>query len=109
MAVKPTITRCPTCGRKRRRSTGANARYWLLVSMIASEIKPQGAIYSSETFHEYFKQRYLGADEIKLPNGKTIIRPHSTADLSTDEFNAYMEKVELWASEHGVWLEMETA
>lgn len=105
--VKPTVTRCPTCGRKRRRTTVANARYWALLHAISEGVKPQGQTYSSETFHEYFKQRFLGADEIRLPNGKVFVRSHSTADLSTDEFGAYMDQVEAWSAEHGVYLELE--
>ena len=64
--------------------------------------------YSAETWHKYFCKRFLGADEIKLPNTKTLIIPHGSSDLDTAEFNEFMEKVEHFAGEHGCYLEMET-
>lgn len=98
--------RCPTCGRIKKRSTEANRRYWALLAEIAQELKPQGQQYSSETWHKYFCQRFLGADEVKLPNEKTLIIPHGSSDLDTAEFNDFMTQVEVWAGEHGVYLEM---
>ncbi len=97
--------RCPTCHRLKKRSNPANARYWLLLHMIAEKIKPMGILYSAEQYHEYFKQRYLGADEMVLPNGKAVNIRHSTADLDTQEFAEYMGKVEQWGIEHDVYLD----
>lgn len=102
---KPEIIRCQACGRRKSRSTSANARYWLLLHLIAEKLKPQEKSYSAETWHEYFKQRYLGADEVELPNGKLVQKPHSTTDLDVDAFNEYMAKVEQWGIEHEIWLE----
>ena len=102
---KPEIVRCPSCGRRKTRSTTANARYWLLLHLIAEKLKPQGQIYSAEQWHEYMKQRYLGADEVRLPNGEVLNRRHSTTDLDVTDFNDYMAKVEQWGIEHEVWLE----
>lgn len=107
--MKPKITRCPTCGRKARRSTPANARYWVLLHAISEGVPVQGKHHSSEVWHTYFKSKFLGCEEVTLPNGKTMQFPHSSAELDTAEFADFMMKVELWAGEHGVWLEMETA
>jgi hypothetical protein len=103
--MKPEVTRCPKCGRKKRRSNPANARYWLLLHLIADKVKPEGFSYTPETWHEWAKQRFLGADEVKLPNGKTYLKSHSSADLSTSEFADYMTKLETWAIERDVWLD----
>lgn len=75
--------------------------------MIAAKVHPQGETYSAETWHLYCKSRWLGADDVKLPNGKTITIPRSTADLDVADFGAYMDQVEAWANEHGAWLEDE--
>lgn len=104
--IKP--TRCPTCGRKTRRTTQANARYWVLLHAISEGIKPEGNTFSSESWHTYFKSKYLGCEETKLPNGKVFQIPQSTADLEKEEFTDYMTQVESWANERGVFLEMET-
>lgn len=101
------VTRCPTCGRKNRRTTQANARYWVLLHAISEGVKPQGQQHSSEVWHTYFKGRFLGCDEVKLPNGKVMQFPNSTSELDTTEFSDYMQQVEVFANERGVHLEME--
>ena len=102
--MKPTIIRCPTCGRKSRRSSEANRRYWALLHEISEGVKPDGKQYGSEAFHDYFKTKFLGADDRELPNGKTLVIPHSTADLDTAEFGDYLDQVQAWAAERGVQL-----
>jgi len=41
---------------------------------------------------------------VKLPNGKVIQIPKSTADLPVDDMSNYYTQVEVWSSEHGVFL-----
>ena len=97
--------RCPTCHRRMTRSNQANARYWLLLHVIADRLKPGGRVYSAETWHRYCASKFLGCDEVALPNGKTLVIPRSTAALDVAEFNDYMTAVESWAAEHDVYLD----
>lgn len=99
------LERCPTCGRKHRRSNHANARYWLLLHTIAEKLQPKGESYSADIWHCWAKTRFIGADDVKLPNGKVIIQPRSTASLDVAEFNDYMTKLEAWAADHDVHLD----
>src|SRR5574337_1463668 len=94
--------RCPTCGRRETRSTEANAFYWALLHEIADRLRPQRQTYSADQWHTYFKTRLLGADEMTLPNGKTLLLPHSTADLDTSLFADYVSQVQAWAADHDV-------
>lgn len=96
--------RCKTCGRKPRRSNDANKRYWALLAMISDGVRPEDHQYGSEAWHLYFKARILGMDETRLPNGKVVTQPKSSADLDTGEFANYQEQVEAWAAERGVYL-----
>ena len=86
-----------------RRSTEANRRYWLLVHLMSEKLL--AGKFSADSWHAYCKSRFLGADDLALPNGRTIVVPHSSAALDTAEFNDYMTRVEAWAAEHGVWLD----
>jgi hypothetical protein len=86
--------RCPTCGRRHKRSNPANALYWLLLHQMA-ERKWQGQQYSAETFHKYFASKFLGADDMRLPNGKTLTIPRSTANF---------DAVQADCAERGVYL-----
>lgn len=73
--------------------------------MMAEKLKPEGKEYSPETWHTWAKMRFLGAEERKLPNGKTIVVPHSSAELDKDEFHDYVFQVEAFANERGVFLD----
>jgi hypothetical protein len=103
MTVKP--QRCPTCHRRYKRSNDQNARYWALLHAISERVKVRGDTFSPETWHLYFKSRFLGRQEYRLPNGANMMVPNSTADLEVPEFSDYMTKLEAWAAERDVWLE----
>lgn len=99
------LERCPTCRRRMRRSTQANSRYWLLLHRIAEHLKPEGQSYSAESYHLYFKSRYLGCEDMKLPNGKVLTIPNPSSELDVPEFNDFMTQVEAWAAERDIYLE----
>jgi len=69
---------------------------------IAEQVKTKNIEYSAQSWAEYFKQRFIGIDEVPMPNGKTLYIPRSTTDLSIDEFSDCILKIEVWASEHFV-------
>ncbi len=102
----PSPSRCPSCGRRNRRSNPANQRLWLLYHLAAAKLHPGGASYSAEQFHIYYKSRFLGCVDFALPSGKVIAIPKSTADLDTEAFNEYMAQVEADLAERDVFLEM---
>lgn len=95
------FSRCPTCGARHKRSNEQNAKYWMLLNEISEQIKPQGKVYSSEVWATYFKERFLGCDEIVLPNGKVRNRPRSTTSLDVEEMSDYITRIEVWFIEHG--------
>lgn len=96
--------RCPTCGRRHKRRNPQNAIYWSLLHMMA-EREWAGQRYSAESFHTYYKTKFLGADDMKMPNGKTLQIPRSTADLDVSEFSEYFDKVQADCAERGVFLD----
>lgn len=73
--------------------------------MIADRVKPEDKEYSANTWHLFFKRAYLGADDVKLPNGKVITVPKSTAELDTAEFGDYFTKVQIWAQKRDIYLD----
>lgn len=99
------VDRCPTCHRRYTRSTQANALYWLLLHRLSEQLHPGGKTYSPESYHTYYKSKYLGCDEVVMPNGKAIQIPRSTANLDVAEFGEFFDKVQADAAERGVWLE----
>lgn len=89
--------------RKRARSTEQNKRYWALLQEIAST-PVKGQRFATESWHEYFKGRFIGKEEVKLPNGDVFNRPMSTTGLDVVEFGEYMTQIEAWAAGHGILL-----
>jgi hypothetical protein len=91
---------------RRRRSTTANARLWLLHTMAGNHLG-----YSPEEMHEFALCRHFGYTEKertdvltgeittqRIPNKRS-----STRD--TKEFAEFMEKTEIWyGEEFGCWL-----
>mgnify|MGYP000897649738 FL=1 len=63
-----------------------------------------GQRHSAEAFHLYYKSRFLGCDDVRLPNGRTLAIPRSSADLDVAEFGEYLDKVQADAAERGVYL-----
>jgi hypothetical protein len=63
-----------------------------------------GVRYSADQFHIYYKSRFLGCDDMMLPNGRTISIPRSTAGLDVAEFAAYFDAVQADCAERGVYL-----
>ena len=96
--------RCPTCHRRKTRSNPANQKYWALLHEIAERVRPGGNAYSADQWHTYMKSRYLGCDEVVMPNLKTLQLPRSSSSLDVAEFGEYLDKVEAWAGERDVWL-----
>ena len=80
---------------KAKRSSRANRRYWALLRFIASNAWIGGKQFADETFHEWFKRRFIGTEE--LPDGQSV--GISTTKLDVGEFTAYMERIEQCASE----------
>jgi hypothetical protein len=96
--------RCPTCHRRYKRSTQANAMYWALLHRMAARCLA-GKQYSVEAFHLYYASRFLGCDDVTLPNKVTLTIPRSTSALDVDEFGKYLDQVQADCAERGVYLE----
>lgn len=75
---------------KRRRSDRQNRYYWGVVVALLAEYFG----YSREEMHEALKMKFLRKEP---PDKPATVR--STTDLSTQEFEDYLEEVRQWAAE----------
>lgn len=78
---------------KSKRSLEQNKRYWALLNEIAEQAYVGGQQFSAEAWHEHFKRKYIGCED--LPGGGQI--GISTTSLAVSEFADYMTKVEQFA------------
>lgn len=81
-----------------------------MLNVIAERVRPvnqdtgEVGVYSPDTWHLYFRQAYLGCDDIMLPNGQVLTIPRSTTDTDVAEFNDYLGQIEAWAAERDAYL-----
>jgi hypothetical protein len=68
--------------------------YWALLAKMADGLAPSGQTYGPNAYHLYYRTRFLGADDVELPNGKPVTIPRSTADLDAEEFSKYLDQVQ---------------
>lgn len=82
---------------KSKRSIEQNKRYHAMLRDLADVAWIDGRQYSPDAWAEYFKQAFIGWDD--LPGGGK--RGISTTKLSVEEFANYMTQIEVWAAESG--------
>src|SRR3990167_8438884 len=80
------------------RSLKANSYYWVCLEAIATYTG-----YGAEELHRLFKGLYLPPKVMKY-RGKDYQMSGSTAELSTTQFQNYMEKIQVEAAQLGVIL-----
>ncbi|MCY1295576.1 hypothetical protein D9M68_729130 [compost metagenome] len=90
---------------KSKRSIDQNKRYHALLRDLSAVAWLDGRQYGPEAWAEYFKQTFIGWDD--LPGGGK--RGISTTTLSVAEFSQYMLQIEVWAAENGFPIGMEQA
>ena len=96
---------CQYCGSVPRRSLPQNNRLHLLFQAISEKIKAaDGLLHHAMWWKIVMKDRWLGYNEVQS-NGKTIYSLRGTADLTVDELNDFMNKVEHFAAERGIYLQ----
>ena len=80
----------------RTRTQKQNRRYWGngVLAQITEQACVGGQMYSAESWHEVFKRKFIGLDE--LPDGGVIGK--SSTELTTAEFCEFCEKVEAYAA-----------
>lgn len=79
---------------KAKRSSAQNRRYWALLRGIAEAAFVGGRQFSDEAWHEFFKRRFIGLEELPGGNEAGI----STTTLDVAGFGAYMEQIEAYAA-----------
>lgn len=68
----------------------------------AEQVFVEGQTFSEKAWKEYFAEKYIGTEELRLPTGEIKVVRKSTKDLNVEEYSVLIDKTlaEL-ASEHG--------
>jgi hypothetical protein len=80
---------------KPTRSLLQNKYYWgVVIAMLSAEIG-----YAPDFMHAYMKQEFLWFDEQDMPDGNTARVVHDSKNLTTIQFDDYIQKIRNWAGE----------
>lgn len=80
-----------------KRSEEQNRKLHAILNAIAEQATVGGKYYSAEVWKEHVRRKFIGLDEIDLPDGTRIERGLSTTSLSVAEFSNLIEIVSAWA------------
>lgn len=92
--VKITITK-----QVRRRSMKQNGYYWsVVVPAVVELFADNGTVISDDDAHDYLRQHVGGITKhVCSPHGDLVSIPASTTELSTMEFETYLDAIRAWA------------
>lgn len=77
-----------------KRTMDQNRLYWLWLNCIAKD----GELgYTADELHSVFAQKFLGARH-RIMYGEQVLDVPSTRKLNTEEFTAYLNKIEVFAN-----------
>ncbi|MBO9151906.1 hypothetical protein ACFOTA_06785 [Chitinophaga sp. GCM10012297] len=85
------------------RSLHQNAYYWGVVcDMVKDGLIEAGfaEVSSPDDAHEVLKGLFLKREIVSLETGEVLTGSKSTTELTTLEFNTYIEKIQHWAAEY---------
>lgn len=90
---------------KQKRSTDQNAKLHAMIADLAAHAWIDGRQYDEETWKEYIRCKFIGTEEVDLPDGRRTMRGLPTSSLSVEEFANLITQVQAWAaSELGIEL-----
>ena len=83
-----------------KRSSPQNRYYWgAMLPIVKEGLKGVGIDMSKEQTHEMLKYRFLKR-EFVTSDGHILQSIGSTTELSTKEFNEYIESIQIWSAEY---------
>lgn len=83
---------------KARRSSEQNRLFHALLNEISEQAMIGGKHYDADTWKELIRRKFIGSEEINLPDGSRLERGISTTTLSVPEFTQLIDRVTAWAA-----------
>jgi hypothetical protein len=80
-----------------KRTSEQNRLFHALLNTIAENATVGGKYFDAETWKEHIRRKFIGTEEINLPDGSRLERGISTASLTVPEFTLLIERVQAWA------------
>jgi hypothetical protein len=81
---------------KQKRTIDQNRMLHALVNQLAAEVWIDGKQFGPEAWKEHVRQKFIGTEEIDLPDGRRIERGISTTTLDVADFSELLEQLQAW-------------
>jgi hypothetical protein len=82
---------------KSRRNAGQNALLHAMLTIISESVQPDGRKFGVEEWKELVRRKFIGTEDILLPDGTRTERGLSTTTLSVGQFADLIDQVSAWA------------
>lgn len=82
---------------KAKRSLEQNSRLHALLQDVAANAWVDGKQFDLDTWKEFFRRKFIGTEEIPMPDGSRIERGVSTTTLDVAAFSEFMTQIEEYA------------
>jgi len=82
---------------KARRTSDQNRMLHALLNDIAEQAVIDGKQFDVETWKDWIKRRFIGIEEVTMPDGSRLDKSISTTTLNVGEFSELIERVRAWA------------
>lgn len=84
-----------------RRSIQQNRYYWgIVIPFFQSQLKNLGYKLEPDEMHDYLKIKFNGREIYDVESNEAIKVPQSTAQLSKQEFNEFIERIDKFSIEY---------
>jgi hypothetical protein len=91
------------CEHKTKRTLAQNSRLHPILEEIAEQAWIGGKRFDMEVWKEHYRRKFIGTEEIDMPDGTRLERGISTTTLDVAEFSSFMDRIQADAtSELGV-------
>lgn len=82
---------------RQQRTPKQNGLLHKLLEQIAEQVAIGGRRFDLETWKEQVRQKFVGVEEVDMPDGTRLRRGMSTADLNVADFSKLIDDVRAWA------------
>lgn len=84
---------------KAKRSTDQNKKLHALIRDLAAQAWVGGRQYDEDAWKEHIRRKFIGTEDVTLPDGTRIDRGISTTTLSVAECSDLIEQINQWAAD----------
>lgn len=92
-----------------QRTSAQNRLLHAILRDVAESVRVSGQTFSSDAWKEMFRRKFIGTEEITLPDGQRIERGISTTALNVGQMTEAIDRFQAWLAQEFGYLPEEIA